>query len=175
MYTKLPKLMTTVEFNNLVYTASKSLKSPALKYTRNNIDDANDLIQDALLKALKNKDKFKQGTNIKAWLYVIMRNTFISKYHNEKGRITDSIEDEYSMDSPETICHNLGTGNMVTEDVQFAIKNLDKSLSEPFMLHFSGFKYEEIALKLRIPLGTVKNRIHVARKTLMEGLKEYSL
>ncbi|MFL5727875.1 MAG: RNA polymerase sigma factor [Cytophagaceae bacterium] len=167
--------MTTVEFNNLVYTASKSLKHPALKYTRNNVEDANDLIQDALLKALRNKDKFKQGSNIKAWLYVIMKNTFISKYHHEKAMITDSIEEEYTLKSSEAITSNRAAGNMAMEDIQQAIKQLDKSLKDPFMLHFSGFKYEEIAVKLQIPLGTVKNRIHVARKTLMEMLKDYSM
>lgn len=64
--------MTAVEFNELVYTASKSLKIPALKFTHNH-NDANDLIQDTILKALRNRTKFKSGTNIKAWLYIIMK------------------------------------------------------------------------------------------------------
>ncbi|MFL5729436.1 MAG: RNA polymerase sigma factor [Cytophagaceae bacterium] len=168
--------MTTIEFNNLVYTASKSLKYPALKFTHNQAD-ANDLIQDTLVKALRNKNKFKKGTNIKAWLYIIMKNTFISNYHKVEKRnsLVDTIEDDYTLNVPSNVTHNDGTQNVAMEEIHKAINNLDKSFREPFMMHFSGFKYEEIAEKLRIPMGTVKNRIHVARKTLMEALKDYKI
>jgi RNA polymerase sigma factor (sigma-70 family) len=168
--------MTTIEFNNLVYTASKSLKYPALKFTHNQAD-ANDLIQDTLVKALRNKNKFKKGTNIKAWLYIIMKNTFISNYHKVEKRnsLVDTIEDDFTLNVPSNITHNDGSSNVALEEIHKAINNLDKSFKEPFMMHFSGFKYEEIAEKLRIPMGTVKNRIHVARKTLMEALKDYKI
>ena len=168
--------MTTIEFNNLVYTASKSLKYPALKFTHNQAD-ANDLIQDTVHKALKNKTKFKKGTNIKAWLYIIMKNTFISNYHKveKRNNLIDPIDDEHSLNVPSTITHNDGTTNVAMDEIYKAINALDKSFREPFMMHFSGYKYEEIAEKLRIPMGTVKNRIHVARKTLMEALKDYKI
>ena len=168
--------MTTIEFNNLVYTASKSLKYPALKFTHNQAD-ANDLIQDTLVKALRNKNKFKKGTNIKAWLYIIMKNTFISNYHKVEKRnsLVDTIEDDFTLNVPSNVTHNQGSSNVALEEIHKAINNLDKSFKEPFMMHFSGFKYEEIAEKLRIPMGTVKNRIHVARKTLMEALKDYKI
>lgn len=168
--------MTTMEFNNLVYTASKSLKYPALKFTHNQAD-ANDLIQDTILKALKNKTKFKQGTNIKAWLYIIMKNTFISNYHKVEKRnsLVDPIDDDYQLTSPSTITQNEGSTNIAMDEINKAINSLDKTFREPFMMHFSGFKYEEIAEKLRIPMGTVKNRIHVARKTLMTSLKDYKI
>jgi RNA polymerase sigma factor (sigma-70 family) len=166
--------MTTTEFNHIVCTASKSLKYPALKLTHNT-EDANDLIQDTLVKAIRNKNKFKEGTNIKAWLYIIMKNTFISNYHKNQKRsnIVDPIEDEYTLVTPATIGYNDGASNVNTEEIYKAINNLDKCFREPFMMHFSGFKYEEIAEKLNIPMGTVKNRIHVARKTLMENLKDF--
>jgi RNA polymerase sigma-70 factor (ECF subfamily) len=165
-----------MEFNNLVYTASKSLKYPALKFTHNQAD-ANDLIQDTILKALKNKTKFKQGTNIKAWLYIIMKNTFISNYHKVEKRnsLVDPIDDDYQLTSPSTITQNEGSTNIAMDEINKAINSLDKTFREPFMMHFSGFKYEEIAEKLRIPMGTVKNRIHVARKTLMTSLKDYKI
>jgi RNA polymerase sigma factor (sigma-70 family) len=168
--------MTTIEFNNLVYTASKSLKYPALKFTHNQAD-ANDLIQDTLVKALRNKNKFKNGTNIKAWLYIIMKNTFISNYHKVERRnsLVDTIEDDFTLNVPGNITHNNGSSNVAMEEIHKAINNLDKSFKDPFMMHFSGYKYEEIAEKLRIPMGTVKNRIHVARKTLMEALKDYKI
>lgn len=168
--------MTTLEFNNLVYTASKSLKYPALKYTKNQKDDANDLIQDTLVKALKNKNNFKQGTNIKAWLYVIMRNTFISKYHdNKRNTLFDPIEESHITETPATTDYNQGSSNIVLDDIHKAIDKLDKCFKEPFMMHFSGYKYEEIAEKLDIPMGTVKNRIHVARKVLQQDLKDYKI
>ena len=168
--------MTTLEFNNLIYSASKSLKYPALKFTRSS-EDANDLIQDTLVKALKNKNKFKQGTNIKAWLYIIMKNTFISGYHKNEKRnsLVNPLEDEYTFTSPSTIAHNDGVENVNLEEIHAAINKLDKVFKQPFMMHFSGYKYEEIAEELELPMGTVKNRIHVARKILMESLKGFNL
>ena len=168
--------MTTIEFNNLVYNASKSLKYPALKYTKNQKEDANDLIQDTLVKALKNKHNFKQGTNIKAWLYIIMRNTFISKYHsNKRNTLIDPIEDTHTFETPNTIDYNRNTSNVVMEEIYSEINKLDNCFKEPFMMHFSGFKYEEIAEKLNAPMGTIKNRIHVARKMLQENLRDYKI
>jgi RNA polymerase sigma factor (sigma-70 family) len=167
--------MTTLEFNELVFSASKSLKYPALKFTRNNSEDANDLIQDTLLKALRNEAKFKEGSNIKAWLFVIMRNTFISKYNNDKRNIcVDSTEDEFMLTTTGAVDYNKGASNITINEIHKAIDKLDNVYKEPFMMHFAGFKYDEIAEKLDIPMGTVKNRIHVARKTLMKELKDYS-
>ncbi|WMJ73883.1 sigma-70 family RNA polymerase sigma factor [Cytophagaceae bacterium ABcell3] len=161
------------EFNDLVYTASESLKSPALKYTRNE-EDANDLIQDTVLKALRNKSKFQQGSNIKAWLYIIMKNTFISKYNKTRRSVyVDPVEDSYTFTSKGNTDSNKGAGNLVLDDINSALQKLDENLKRPFMMHFSGFKYEEIAEELSIPLGTVKNRIHVARKMLMADLQDY--
>ncbi|MFN6946833.1 MAG: RNA polymerase sigma factor [Cytophagaceae bacterium] len=168
--------MTNIEFNDLVYSASKSLKYPALKFTHNQ-SDANDLVQDTILKALKNKNKFKKGTNIKAWLYIIMKNTFISNYHKieKRNNLVDPIDDDYALIVPSTITSNEGTSNVTMEEINKAINKLDKVFKEPFMMHFSGYKYEEISQSLKIPMGTVKNRIHVARKVLMEELKDYKI
>ncbi len=168
--------MTTLEFNDLIQDASKSLRYPALKFTHNQAD-ANDLIQDTILKALKNKNKFKQGTNIKAWLYIIMKNTFISNYHKQDKRnsLINSIEDDYVFVTPNTIARNEGTGSVVMDEINKSINKLDKAFRDPFLMHFSGFKYEEISKKLSIPMGTVKNRIHVARKALMTDLRDYKL
>jgi RNA polymerase sigma factor (sigma-70 family) len=167
--------MTTTELDNLIYTASKSLKQPALKFTRNS-EEANDLIQDTLLKALRSKSSFKTGTNIKAWLYIIMKNTFISKYHkNKRNTFVDTTESEHEIITPSTIEHNQGTTNLNMQEINHAIENLSPAFREPFMMHFSVFKYEEIAEKLEIPMGTVKNRIHVARKILMENLKSHQI
>lgn len=166
--------MTPVEFNELVYTASKSLRIPALKFTHN-ANDAEDLIQDTILKALKNRNKFKTGTNIKAWLYIIMKNTFISNYHkiDKRNTLVDPIDEGYNFNISSTISFNDGAGNIASKEITKAIAKLDKTFRIPFMMHYEGFKYNEIADYLNIPMGTVKNRIHVARKQLMACLKEY--
>src|SRR6478736_5274282 len=166
--------MTAVEFNELEYTASKSLKIPALKFTHNH-NDANDLIQDTILKALRNRTKIKTGTNIKAWLYIIMKNTFISNYHkvDKRNTLVDPIDEGYNFNVSSTISFNEGAANIAGKEISRAIANLDKTFRVPFMMHYEGFKYNEIADYLNIPMGTVKNRIHVARKQLMAELKEY--
>jgi RNA polymerase sigma factor (sigma-70 family) len=166
--------MTAIEFNDLVYSASKSLKIPALKFTHNH-NDANDLIQDTILKALRNRTKFKTGTNIKAWLYIIMKNTFISNYHkiDKRNTLVDPIDEGYCFNVSGTISQNLGASNIASKEINRAINKLEKTFRVPFMMHYEGFKYNEIAEHLNIPMGTVKNRIHVARKNLMESLVEY--
>jgi RNA polymerase sigma factor (sigma-70 family) len=168
--------MATIDFNTLVYTASKSLKSPAFKFTRNT-EDANDLIQETLLKALRNKNSFKQGTNIKAWLFIIMKNTFISKYHkvDKRNKLVDPISDSYELTASNTISFNEGASKVNLDEIHKAIEKLDNELRQPFMMHFQGFKYEEIAEKLQKPMGTIKNRIHVARKFLMNELKDFKI
>jgi RNA polymerase sigma factor (sigma-70 family) len=165
--------MATVDFNTLVYTASKSLKAPAFKFTRNS-EDANDLIQETLLKALKNRNSFQQGTNIKAWLFIIMKNTFIHKV-DKRNKLVDPITDSHELISSNTIAFNDGASKVNLDEIHNAINKLDEELKNPFMMHFQGFKYEEIAQKLHKPMGTIKNRIHVARKFLMNELKDFKI
>jgi RNA polymerase sigma factor (sigma-70 family) len=166
--------MATMEFNELVLKGSKSLHYPALKFTSHNKEDASDLIQDTLLKAFKNEDKFVKGSNIKAWLFIIMRNTYISKYNkNKRNNFVNTMDEEHIFTSNGATENNKGAANIALSEMNAEIDKLDKNYKDPFMLHFSGFKYEEIAEKLKIPMGTVKNRIHVARKVLMENLQAY--
>ncbi|HXA01211.1 MAG TPA: RNA polymerase sigma factor [Cytophagaceae bacterium] len=149
--------MTAIEFNDLVYSASKSLKIPAFKFTHN-YNDARDLIQDTLLKALGNRDKFKEGSNIKAWLYIIMRNTFISQYHkiDKRSKLIDPIDEDYIFIGSGAVSQNLGTSNIASKEINCAIDNLDKTFRVPFMMHYEGFKYNEIAEHLNIPIGDSK-------------------
>lgn len=166
----------TQDFNSLLYSASLSLKAPALKYTRN-LDDANDLIQETLLKALKNQHKFQEGTNIKAWLYIIMKNTFITKYHqvDKKSKLVDPIENGHELLSSNTIDFNGGVSAINMEIIHKALNDLDADYRTPFLMYFQGYKYEEIAEKLNKPMGTIKNRIHMARKNLMDVLKDFKI
>ena len=166
--------MTTIEFNFSLTQAAKSLKPFALRLTKD-LDEANDLIQDTLMKAFLNKDKFNEGTNFKAWLYTIMKNTFITNYQKmiRKNTFIDSTDNLFHINSNESLTENEAISEFAQKDISNAIAKLDADYKTPFMMYFRGFKYEEIADKLRIPLGTVKNRIHIARKELKDMLKPY--
>lgn len=168
--------MTALEFNNQVQCVAQSLRPAAMNLTRDN-DDAKDLVQETLLKALTNRDKFKTGTNLKAWLYTIMRNTFINNYNKVTKRIsnTDTATFLQFMNTDDRfITQNKGTATFVMSDITRAMGKLNEEHRIPFVMYYIGFKYMEIADKLQIPIGTVKNRIHIARKELKEALSVYS-
>ena len=115
------------------------------------------------------------GTNIKGWLYTIMRNTFINKYRKAKSRNTfvDNTENNYFLNqeeaNKESKTDSVVNGNYLMEQIQ----SVDKNYVDTFMMHYEGYKYEEISEILNIPLGTVKSRIFLARNKLMEKLKDY--
>lgn len=167
--------MTALEFTNQVQRLSYSLKPAAMNLTRD-LDDAKDLVQETLLKALSNRDKFRVGTNLKAWLYTIMRNSFINNYNKITKRSSNLDSDDYFLyinTDQNFITQNGATGEFIMNDINHAIAHLDADLREPFMMYYTGFKYLEIADKLNIPIGTVKNRIHIARKELKQMLSVY--
>ncbi|MCS5490932.1 RNA polymerase sigma factor [Algoriphagus limi] len=166
--------MTTLEFSYSLNKLSSTLKPFALKLTRD-MDDANDLLQDTMVKAFTNRDKFTEGTNLKAWLYTIMKNTFITNYQRmvRRGTFVDTTDNLHYINSSDSQIENGAYGNFAMDDITLAIENLDDVYKTPFMMHFRGFKYHEIADKLQIPIGTVKNRIHIARKLLKEELVVY--
>jgi RNA polymerase sigma factor (sigma-70 family) len=167
--------MTAIEFSTLVQKVSGSLKPAALNLTRD-ADDAKDLVQETLLKALLNKDKFKAGTNLKAWLYTIMRNTFINNYNKITKRSSNIDSTEYFQyfnTDENYITVNGASSDFVVNDINEAIARLNEEFRTPFMMYYIGYKYLEIAEKLNIPIGTVKNRIHIARKELKQVLKVY--
>src|SRR5690348_15709668 len=163
--------MKSREFNQLVSNEELPLKGFALKLTQD-MEDAQDLVQDTMLKAFTNRDKFEEGTNLKGWLFTIMKNIFINKYRRAmKSRIfNDDTENQYYINSATNTTRNDGEGALVMKDVQNAIDRLSDNLRTPFMMSYTGYKYEEIADTLKIPLGTVKVRIHNARKELMKNL-----
>jgi RNA polymerase sigma-70 factor (ECF subfamily) len=104
-----------------------------------------------------------------------MKNIFINKYRRamKSGIFNDETDNQYYINSGSENSRNEGEGNLVMEDINIAISSLNKSLRTPFMLSYTGFKYEEIADQLELPLGTVKVRIHNARQELMRKLKPY--
>ena len=168
--------MTTIEFSHQLDQMAAHLKPFAIKLTRDT-DEAKDLIQDTMLKAYSNRDKFSDGTNLKAWLYTIMKNTFITNYQRMVKRKTfvDTTENLHFLNSSQHTIENLAYHNFGMKDLHEAIDNLDEVYKRPFVMYFRGFKYVEIAERLGIPLGTVKNRIHIARKELQYVLRKLDI
>jgi RNA polymerase sigma factor (sigma-70 family) len=167
--------MTAVEFNSAVINIQASLKPIAFKLTRDS-EEANDLIQETLMKAISNREKFSEGTNLKAWLYTIMKNTFITNYHRLVKRKTfiDTTDNLHFINSSSVATENVAGTQLAVDEIEQAIKGLSYDYKTPFMMHFKGYKYFEIAEILDIPIGTVKNRIHIARKELKKSLHSYA-
>ena len=167
--------MTALEFSYTVDKLSVSLKPFALRLTRD-MEDANDLLQETLLKAFSNREKYTDGTNLKAWMYTIMKNTFITNYQRmvRKNTFIDTTDNMHYINSSSNAIENSAYGKFAMKDITKAIENLDDAYKVPFTMHFRGFKYHEIADRLSIPIGTVKNRIHIARKELKHKLKNYA-
>ena len=164
--------MTQIEFQTAVVNLQPSLLPIAYKFTRDE-EDALDLLQETLLKAFDNKDKFREGTNLKAWLYTIMRNTFITHYHRliKRNTFVDPTDDQHFLNSSSNAVRNGAYSALTMEEINKAIEDLSFVYKTPFMMYFKGYKYFEIADILNIPIGTVKNRIHIARKQLKKQLK----
>jgi len=162
------------DFSFAASAHSSSLMSHALKFT-NNEDDAKDLVQETLIKGIRFCHKFDEHTNIKGWLYVIMRNTFINFYRKEK-RISGTIGTEEEISSAHLMSsatRNGSIGEFIKADIQKALQSIKKEYSYPFIRYFEGYRYEEIATELKLPLGTVKTHIHQARLLLKKYLKKY--
>jgi len=163
----------TSDFGHILQEAAASLRPFAFRMVKDK-EAVNDLIQETLYKALNNKDKFSAGTNLKAWLYTIMKNTFISQYQKNSRRQTfvDTTENQHFINSGERIAYNDALSNLSTQEIIDAIESLAEHYRIPFLMYYRGFKYQEIAERLDIPIGTVKNRIHIARKQLKEKLSK---
>lgn len=143
----------------------------ALKLTQNQ-ERAKDLMQETALKAYRHRDKFRTGTNFRAWVSTIMRNTFINDYRRRKKRqkVSEPIEEfTFALES-KTIISNQGEMNLRLEEIAGMLDELSDLYRVPFLMHFRGYEYKEIAVHLDIPIGTVKSRIFIARKKLKEQL-----
>lgn len=161
--------MTKNEFYQRFEQMSTLLNSFAYNLTKN-AEDAKDLFQETAFRAVTNRDKFRPGTNFKAWLFTIMKNIFINNYRKKAkaNTIMDSTDNMYYINSGKTIINNQAESNIMMKELIKMIEELDNSVKIPFLMHYQGFKYQEIADQLDLPLGTVKSRIFFARKELKD-------
>jgi len=166
--------MSTPEFTQILETHAEVLRPFAVTLTRDT-EEAKDLFQETLYRALANKDKYQVGTNIKAWLYTIMRNIFINNYRRRSRQpvLLDDMANEYFFNQGAQTVANDAVTRLNLKEVQRAIYHLPELFRNPFLLYVDGYRYNEIAAMLREPLGTVKSRIHFARKLLKSQIERY--
>lgn len=140
-----------------------------------NKDDAYDLLQDTTLKALNNRDKYVDNTNFKGWVFTIMRNLFINNYRRavRSNTIVDRTEDLYHLNLSQDSGLTTPEGSLGAKEITSAINEFSDDYRIPFTMHVQGYKYNEIAEKMNLPLGTVKSRIFFARKKLQVRFADY--
>lgn len=177
------------EFEDIAMEHVDSLYSMAMRLVFNK-EEAEDLVQETYLKAYRFFNTFQKGTNIKAWLFKILRNTFINKYRktaNSPGEIfyedVESVNSNLAYkqendagelaDTLESKCSELG--NLMEDDVKHAIDSLPVEYKEAILLSdVEELSYNEIAEITNVPIGTVKSRLNRARKMLQKSLWEYA-
>lgn len=143
-----------------------------------NVGDAQDLVQDSYLRAYRFFDKFKRGTNVKAWLLKILRNLWINKYHKESRapKMVDirDIETSEALKAEETPEDRVFDG-LLDDDITYAIDSLPEYFRLAVTLSdLEGLSYREIAEILDCPIGTVMSRLYRGRKLLRESLHDYA-
>lgn len=161
-------------FKSMVFAMQSNLMAFAMKLTLNK-EEAQDLVQDTNLKALKNEAKFVDASNPRGWMLTIMRNIFINNYRRStrENTVFDTSDDGYLLNLPQESGMLNPEGAFALGEITSIIEKFPEDYRQPFNLHVAGYKYEEIADKLRMPLGTVKSRIFTIRKQLREILKDY--
>ena len=166
--------MSTLDFNNRFFELSPILNAFAYNLTQNS-DDAKDLYQETAFRAMSNRDKFMPDTNFKAWSFTIMKNIFINNYRRSarQNTIFDSTPNDYLLDYNQFSTANAAEATLSLKEIKEAVYALPEIFKNPFELYFEGYKYHEIADILAEPLGTIKSRIHFARKLLKQQLSRF--
>lgn len=164
--------MKTDKFVQNFEALSQYLKAFAYKLTRDK-SSADDLFQETALNAFRHRRKFKEDTNMKAWLSTIMKNSFINQFRKKqrRGEIQDRTDGSYFLNSFGGTVNNDGESNVNVEEINYLIDGLDDGYRVPFKMAYQGYQYDEIKNALgNIPMGTIKSRIHHARKQLKKKI-----
>ena len=162
------------DFDKALVALQNELHCFAYKLTADK-DEAENLLQETMLRTLDNKDKFDSGTNFKGWMYTIMRNIFINNYRKvvRDQTFIDQTDNLYHLNLPQDGSSENTERAYDLKEMHRVVNKLPKEYRVPFAMHVSGFKYREIAEKLNLPLGTVKSRIFFTRQKLQEELKDF--
>lgn len=161
-------------FQLKLLSLQENMMNFALTLTANR-EDAQDLLQETTLKVLNNQEKFIDNINFKGWVLTVMRNLFINNYYKvvRSHTVIDSNADLYNLNITNESGHDSPDNNYQIKEINKVINELSDDLKIPFSLYLSGYKYQEIADALNIPLGTVKSRIFFARQELQNKLKDF--
>jgi RNA polymerase sigma-70 factor (ECF subfamily) len=178
----IPVMADQATFEDDVMPLVPQLYSAAMRMTRNPAD-AEDVLQESLLKAYRGYHTFKKGTNLKAWLYRILTNTFINKYRQKARRPAEvdlgEVEDLYlykrlgqdSTGGAHRSAEEEALDQFVDADIKAAVEALPENFRIPVLLaDVEGFSYKEIAEIMEVPIGTVMSRLHRGRKALQRAL-----
>jgi RNA polymerase sigma factor (sigma-70 family) len=164
--------MTESDFKYRLIDLNESLMKFAFRLTADR-DDAKDLVQETFLKALKHSDKFINESNLKAWTFTIMKNTFINSYrHNvHQNLYRDHSDESFYINQVKSDDSHDPVSSYSALEINQTIEQLKDMFRLPFKMHIYGYKYHEIADELNLNIGTVKSRIFLSRKQLMAQLK----
>lgn len=161
-------------FEDKLIDLQNNMMNFALTLTSNR-EEAKDLLQETTLRALDNKEKYYENVNFKGWVFTIMHNIFVNNYRRivRSQTMIDQTENLYHLNMPQDSGFDSPEGAYTVSEISKVINSFSDEYKVPFTMHVSGFKYEEIAQQLTLPIGTVKSRIFFARKRLQELLSDY--
>jgi RNA polymerase sigma factor (sigma-70 family) len=166
--------MTSHEFNDSLIKMNDHMERFAFSLTFDK-EEAKDLLQETYLKALTYREKFVDYTNLKAWVFTIMKNIFINNYRKSVrvNTIVDSTKDLLFLNNTKESKNVMPDSEYSYNEISQMIDNLENEFKIPFTMHNEGYKYQEIAENLNLKIGTVKSRIFFTRKKLIESLVDY--
>ena len=168
--------MSTSNFQKRLLGMQDNLLSFAMKLTAN-YDDAHDLLQDTTCKALVNESKYVDDSNFRSWIFTIMRNIFINNYRRivRTQTVVDKSDNFYQLNLPQVETPETPESHCALSEVSEVVEALPEEYRRPFTMHVDGYKYQEIADAMEIPIGTVKSRLFFAKRKLQSQLKDYRL
>ena len=161
-------------FQSVLMNMQSAMLNFAYTLTHNS-DDAQDLLQDTMLKVISSEEKYTANTNFKGWVLTIMRNIFINQYRkmSRLATVHDTTDDCYMLNVATDMTAESPEDQYSTSEIQQAIRDLDSMYRIPFVMLVSGYKYGEIADEMGLPVGTIKSRIFYVRQQLQQRFADH--